>query len=81
MGGGIKRNRAMLPKGRSGLFGGSEPTPGDAQQGEWSRQRPARDPVGAQRQNHVALRIFARCLKSGVWPRARRRTRQHDGTR
>ena len=39
MGGGIKRNRAMLPKGRSGLFGGSEPTPGDAQQGEWSRQR------------------------------------------
>jgi len=29
----------MLPRGRSGLFGGSEPTPGDAQQGEWSRQR------------------------------------------
>jgi len=27
-----------MPKGRSGLFGGSEPTPGDGQQDEWSRQ-------------------------------------------
>ena len=39
MGGGIKRNRAMLPKGRSGLFGGSEPQPGDQQVGEWTRER------------------------------------------
>jgi hypothetical protein len=28
-----------LQRARSGLFGGSEPTPGDAQQGKWSRQR------------------------------------------
>ena len=39
MGGGIKRNRAMLPKGRSNLFGGDEPQAGDQQVGEWSRER------------------------------------------
>ena len=40
MGGGIKRNKSSLPKGRSGIYGGTtDPQPGDEQQGGWSRQQ------------------------------------------
>src|SRR5262249_7213343 len=40
MGGGIKRNKRSLPKGRSGVYGGAaDPQPGDEQQGGWSRQQ------------------------------------------
>jgi len=39
MAGGIKRNKSSLPKGRSGVFGGLDPQPGDEQQGGWSRQQ------------------------------------------
>jgi len=59
VGGGIKRNRAALPKGRSGLFGGSEPTPGDAQQGEWSRQR-------LERMDGRFVNAVERALRSGT---------------
>jgi hypothetical protein len=39
MAGGIKRNKSSLPKGRSAVFGGLDPQPGDEQQGGWSRQQ------------------------------------------
>ena len=40
MGGGIKRNKSSLPKGRSGIYGGTaDPQPGDEQIGGWSRQQ------------------------------------------
>ncbi|HKF13301.1 MAG TPA: hypothetical protein VKB89_32085 [Xanthobacteraceae bacterium] len=39
MAGGIKRNKSSLPKGRSEVFGGLDPQPGDEQQGGWSRQQ------------------------------------------
>ena len=40
MAGGIKRNKSSLPKGRSGIYGGTaDPQPGDEQQGGWSRQQ------------------------------------------
>jgi hypothetical protein len=39
-GGGKKRNRVALPKGRSGIYGGTtDPQPGDEQIGGWSRQQ------------------------------------------
>jgi len=38
MGGGIKRNKSSLPKGRSGIYGGTaEPQPGDEVVGGWTR--------------------------------------------
>ena len=58
MGRGIKRNRAMLPKGRSGRFGGSEPQPGDQQIGEWSRQR-------LERMDGRFVSAVKRALRSG----------------
>jgi hypothetical protein len=40
MAGGIKRNKSSLPKGNSGVYGGTaEPKPGDEMQGGWSRQQ------------------------------------------
>jgi hypothetical protein len=38
MGGGIKRNKSSLPKGRP-VYGGDEPLPGDEQVGGWSRDQ------------------------------------------
>ena len=58
MGGGIKRNRVALPKGRSNLFGGDEPQPGDEQIGEWGRER-------LERMDGRFISAVERALRSG----------------
>src|SRR5262245_34872791 len=58
VGGGIKRNRVALPKGRSNLFGGNEPQPGDQQIGGWSRER-------LERMDDRFVSAVERALRSG----------------
>jgi len=59
MAGGIKRNKSSLPKGRSGIYGGTtDPQPGDEMVGGWSReQREAMDQRFAE--------AIARALRTG----------------
>jgi hypothetical protein len=58
MGGGIKRNKSSLPKGRSGMYGGLEPQPGDEQVGGWSRQQ-------REEMDQRFTDAMARALRSG----------------
>ena len=59
MAGGIKRNKSSLPKGRSGIYGGTaDPQPGDEQIGGWSRQQ-------REEMDQRFTDAMARALRSG----------------
>ena len=59
MAGGIKRNQSSLPKGRSGIYGGTaDPQPGDEQQGGWSREQ-------REKMDQRFTEAMARALRTG----------------
>ena len=59
MGGGIKRNKSSLPKGNSGVYGGTtDPQPGDEQVCGWSRQE-------REAMDQAFTEAMARALRTG----------------